>query len=71
MVLAESKVKRLSLVNHTTKKINNSSVHVVEKPFPDSIVKAENWAYLWINNLKFYSLFLMYVMLGAIKIYWN
>ena len=27
---------------------------VVEKLVPDPFLKTENWAYLWINSLKFY-----------------
>ena len=27
---------------------------MVEKLFPDPFIKNQNWAYLWINSLKFY-----------------
>ena len=29
--------------------------NVVEKLLPDPFLKNQNWAYLWINSLKFYS----------------
>ena len=39
---------------------------------PDCFLKNQNWAYFWINSLKFYaSLFLLYAKLKAIEIYWN
>ena len=28
---------------------------MAEKLFPDSVLKNQNWAYLWINSLKFYT----------------
>ena len=28
---------------------------IVEKEFQDPFLKYENWPYLWINNLKFYT----------------
>ena len=29
--------------------------NVVEKRFPDPVLKSGNWAYLWANSLKFYT----------------
>ena len=29
--------------------------NVVEKLFPNPFLKNQNWAYLWINGLKFYT----------------
>ena len=37
----------IELKNHTQK--------VVEKLLPDPFLKDQNWAYLWINSLKFYT----------------
>ena len=47
--LIEFKIKDLSLKNHFKK--------VVKKLFLDQILKSQNWAYLWINSLKFYTVF--------------
>ena len=41
--------------------------NVVEKLFPDSFLKTQNWAYLWISSLKFYSLFLLHAKLRVIE----
>ena len=40
---------------------------IVEKPFPNLFLKIQNWAYLWINSLKFYVF--IACKLRAIKIY--
>ena len=45
---------------------------MVEKLFPEPFLKSQNWAYLWINRLKFlYSFFLFYPKLRAIEINWS
>ena len=42
----------------------------MEKLVPEQFVKNENWAYLWINSLKFYAVcFLLHGKLKAIEIY--
>ena len=52
--------------------LENHIQNVVEKLFPDPLLKNQNWAYIWINSLKFLSSwFLLYVKLGAIEIYSN
>ena len=33
----------------------NHTQNAVEKLFPDPVLKNQNWAYLWINSLKFYT----------------
>ena len=52
--------------------LKNHAQYVVEKLLPDPFLKCQNWAYLWINNLNFYTAYL-YCMpkLRAIEIYWN
>ena len=35
--------------------LKNHTQNVVEKLFPGSFLKNQNWAYLWINSLKFSS----------------
>ena len=45
--------------------------NMMEKLSSDPFLKTRNWAYLWINSLKFYSLFLFYAKLRTIEIYWN
>ena len=35
--------------------LKNHTRNVVEKLFPDPFLKNQNWAYLWINSLKFYT----------------
>ena len=44
-----------------------------EDNIPRPFLKNRNWAYLWINSLKFYNVrfFLLYAKLRAIEIYWN
>ena len=32
---------------------------MIEKLFPDSFLKNRNWAYLWINSVKFYTVFVI------------
>ena len=34
--------------------LRNITQNVVEKLFPDTFLKNQNWPYLWINILKFY-----------------
>ena len=34
--------------------LKNHVQNVVEKLFPDTLLKNQNWAYLWVNCLKFY-----------------
>ena len=29
--------------------------NVIEKLVPDTFLKSQKWTYLWINNLKFYT----------------
>ena len=36
---------------------------MMEKQFPDPFLKSQNWAYLWINILKFYT-----VCFGACRV---
>ena len=45
--------------------------NVVETIFPDPFLKNKKLAYIWINSLKFYSLFLLYAMLMVIENYCN
>ena len=35
--------------------LKNHTENVTEKLFPDTFLKKKNWAYLWINSLKFYT----------------
>ena len=35
--------------------LKNSTQNVVEELFPEPVLKNYNWAYLWINSLKFYT----------------
>ena len=44
----------------------------MEKVFSDLFQKNQNWTYLWVSSLKFYTdLFLFCAKLRAIEIYWN
>ena len=47
--LIEYNMKTFSLKNHTQ--------NMMEKAFPDSFVKYQNWACLWINSLNFYTVY--------------
>ena len=50
--LIEYNMRDIFLKNHTR--------NVVEKLFPDPFLKNQNLPYLWINILKFYTVFLLY-----------
>ena len=68
----EVKFGQLIECNMRNISLKNSCINVAEKLVPDSFLKNLNWAYLWINTLKFYTVsFLLYVKLRAIEIYWN
>ena len=45
--LLEFYMRNIFLKNHTQ--------NAVEKLFSDPLLQNQNWAYLWINNLKFYT----------------
>ena len=45
--LIEYNMRKIFLKNHTQ--------NVVDKLFPDSFLKSQNWAYLWMNSLTFYT----------------
>ena len=45
--LIEYNMRNIFLEKHTQ--------NVVEKLVPDHFLKNQNWAYLWINSLKFYT----------------
>ena len=34
--------------------LKNHTQNMMDKLFPDPSLKIQNWAYLWVNNLKFY-----------------
>ena len=51
--LIEYSMRNTFLKNHTQ--------NVMEKLFPDPFMKIQNWAYLWINSLKFYTVCLYYM----------
>ena len=46
-LLIEYNMRNFFLKNHTQ--------NVVEKLFPESFLKNQNWVYLWIDSLKFYT----------------
>ena len=43
--------------------LKNHTQNVMEKLFPDPVLKNQNWAYLWMNSLKFYIVY-FYCMLS-------
>ena len=55
--------------------LKNHTQNVVEKLFPDSFLKNQNWLYLWINSLKFYTVcfycMISWVLSKPLTIYWN
>ena len=65
------KFSQLIECNMKNKIAENHIQNVVEKLVPDPFLKNQNWAYLWINSLVLYSLFLLYGKLRAIEINWN
>ena len=46
-LLIEYNMRNFFLKNHTQ--------NVAEKLFPESFLKNQNWVYLWIDSLKFYT----------------
>ena len=50
--------------------LKNHTQNVMVNLFPEPFIKNQNWVYLWINVVKFYS-FLLYAKLRAVEIYWN
>ena len=50
--LIECKMRNIFLEKSSLK---NHTQNVVEKLVSDSFLKNKNWAYLWINCLKFYT----------------
>ena len=50
--------------------LKNHSENVVEKLFPDHLLKNQNWAYLWINILRFY-IFRFYCLACYVEGYRN
>ena len=48
--------------------LKNHTSNVAEQLFPDSFLKNQNWVYLWINNLKFYTIcFYCMLIWGVLK----
>ena len=60
--LIEYNTSNIFLETYTT-----SSTETIPIPFSEN----QSWAYLWITNLKFYSLFSLYAKLREIEIYSN
>ena len=58
--LIEYNMRNISFKNHP----QNMVKKLVQNPF----IKNQNWAYLWINSLKYYSLFLLYI---KVEVYQN
>ena len=48
-----------------------SYIKHVGETTPNPFLKNQNWAYPWINSLKFYTVFLLYAKLRATGIYQN
>ena len=51
--------------------MKNHTQNVVQKLFPDSVIKSRNWAYLWPNSLKFYTVCFHYVPSEDRRFYWK
>ena len=50
--------------------LKNHTQNVVGKLVPEPFLKNENWAYLWINSLKFYTVCFYYTAKSrTIKMY--
>ena len=43
--------------------LKNHTQHLEEKLFPNNFLKIKNWSYLWINGLKFYTVFILHAKL--------
>ena len=41
--------------------LKNHTQNVLEKLLPEAFIKNQNWAYLWINSLKFFTVSLCQV----------
>ena len=48
------KLSQVKEITQETFFLKNHTQNVVEKLFSDPFLKYQNWAYLWINSLKFY-----------------
>ena len=49
--------------------LKNHSQNVMEKLFPDSLLKNQNGTYLWISNLKFHIVYCYYMPNGRLSNY--
>ena len=71
---AHKTVKFGRLIEYDTRIIflENHTQNVGEELFSDPFLKNQNWSYLWINSLKFYTVcFYCMAKSRAAKIYWN
>ena len=49
--------------------LKNHTKRVVEKLLPDPFLKNQNWAYLWINCLKLYTVCFYHMLKGGLSKY--
>ena len=57
-------MKFSQLIAHHMRNVfdKNHTKNVVEKIFPNPFLKKRNWAHLWINSLKFYTVCCYYML---------
>ena len=53
--IAQSISQEVKNITWDTFFLKDHAQNMVEKLFPESILKNQNWVYLWINSLKFYT----------------
>ena len=61
------KVGQLIECNMRNISFEKSYTNVMEKVVPDPLLRNYNWAYLWINDQEFYTVFLLYNKRGLSK----
>ena len=66
-------VKYGQLIEYNMKRIflENQTQNIVEKLVPNPFLKNQNWAYLWINSLKFYRVNLYWVPSWGLSKYYE
>ena len=67
VIMKFGQVIQINMINFCLEKLYTKYRETIPRSFP----KNQNLPYLWINSLKLYSLFFLYVKLRAIKIHYT
>ena len=63
------KLSPVKIITQETFFLKNHTQNVVEKLFPDPVLVYQNWAYLWVNSLKFYTVCFDYMTSSVLSQY--